>query len=97
METKQIILDIAMNLNRIGGWAIDGGEHKQKRVDFFLDQTKGYINQLNPSDMPSRFRKSYERFLEEFHNLEEKKNDLTYWGEMMMTWGNILTHRSKLL
>ena len=34
MELKVKILDIAMNLNRIGNWAADDFERQQKRIYF---------------------------------------------------------------
>jgi len=101
MNNKSLVLDIAMNLNRIGNWAVDNFAVKEKRIYFFLDQTTKYINSLNASSFSNKFRKTFDKFLGEYKllakeiKLSSKDNEI--WGEKMMTWGNILTHRSKLL
>lgn len=101
MNNKTLVLDIAMNLNRIGNWAVDNFAIKEKRIHFFLDQTSGYINSLNNSSFSSKFKKTFDKFLDDYRLLRQemssnsKNNEI--WGEKMMTWGNILTHRSKLI
>lgn len=100
-DKKAQILDIAMNLNRIGNWAADGYQVKKKRILFFLDQTADYLSSLNSREFKPPFKKTFDRFCEEFGKLEKEgkigpKNEL-YWAEKMMTWGNILTHRAKLI
>jgi len=101
MDYKSKILDIAMNLNRIGNFAADDFVGKRKRIDFFLEQTNEYVESLNTSRLPQKFQKTFFNFLEDYSLLVENvksnpKNPLV-WAEKMMTWGNILTHRSKLL
>lgn len=101
MSEKEKILDIAMNLNRVGNWAADGYSAKQKRISLFLEQTNDYIKSLNVSTLPVPLKKQLNRFVKEYPELEnEGKNgpkDETAWAERMMTWGNILTHRSRLI
>ncbi len=101
MDNKALVLDIAMNLNRIGNWAADNFKVKEKRIYFFLDQTTGYINSLNNSSFSNRFRKTFDKFLDEYRLLNQEiklsSKDNEIWGEKMMTWGNILTHRSRLI
>ena len=101
MDTKAKILDIAMNLNRIGGWAADDFEGKRKRIKLFLDQTDQYIESVPKASLSQPFKKTFERFLEEYkvlnHEGEEKPADVLAWAEKLMTWGNILTHRIQLL
>lgn len=101
MNNKALVLDIAMNLNRIGNWAVDSFAIKEKRIHFFLDQTTGYIDSLDNSAFSDKFKKTFDKFLNEYKllNQEIKLNskDNEIWGEKMMTWGNILTHRSKLI
>jgi len=100
-ELKTKILDIAMNLNRIGNWAADDFNKKRKRILFFLVQTTEYISSLTPESFSAPFKKTYHRFLKEYLKLEEEAKigpkDKLYWAEKMMTWGNILTHRAKLI
>lgn len=99
LNQKAKILDIAMNLNRIGNWAADDFDKKRKRILFFLDQTSEYLKGLKPQFFREPFKKTYDLFLKEYLKLEEEAKigpkDKLYWAEKMMTWGNILTHRAK--
>lgn len=101
MDNKALVLDIAMNLNRIGNWAVDNFAVKEKRIYFFLDQTTQYINTLKLSAFSDKFQKTFDKFLDEYKLLTQEiklsSKDNQIWGEKMMTWGNILTHRSKLI
>lgn len=101
MDDKAAILDIAMNLNRIGNWAADGFEAKRKRIKFFLDATTLAINSLNPATFSPIFAKTFKRFTAQYFELEKEgkkgPKETLWWAELMMTWGNILTHRCKLL
>lgn len=101
MNNKAKILDIAMNLNRVGNLAADDYEKKKKRINIFLEETKEYIDSIDKSSLSSSFRKTFDLFLKEYFLLE-KENIKTHeeklrWAEEMMTWGNILTHRVKII
>lgn len=101
MDNKSLILDIAMNLNRIGNWAADGYENKKKRILTFLKQNNSLIISLKNKKFPDKFKQTLSIFLKEYKILEkEGKNtpqNPLFWAEKMMTWGNILTHRVKYL
>lgn len=101
MNTKSKILDIAMNLTRIGNWAADGFRIKQKRIKIFLNQTSEYLKSFEASNLKEPFKTTFIKFLQDFQNLEKEAKsgprDEIFWAEKMMTWGNILTHRAKLL
>lgn len=101
MNNKAKILDIAMNLNRIGNWAADGYTERKARILTFLDQTSNYLSSLRPQDFSGTFKKTFERFSKEYPQMEKegrlKPKDELFWAEKMMTWGNILTHRAKLI
>lgn len=100
MKNKAKILDIGMNLNRVGNLAADDYKKKKKRINIFLEETKEYINSINESSLPNPFKKTFTKFLKEYSLLEKKRikkqDDQLKWAEDMMTWGNILTHRAKL-
>lgn len=100
-NTKQQILDIAMNLIRIGNWAADGWDTKQKRILLFLEQTQQYVTAVEKMPYSSKFELTMNRFIPEFHTLYQqgliKPENSDVWAEKMMTWGNILTHRASLL
>lgn len=99
--TKQLVLDIAMNLNRIGNWAADGFETKQKRIVFFLEQTNAYITLLQSQHLPPPFIPTFNTFTSTFKKMYtdglSTPKDKVVWAESMMTWGNILTHRASLI
>ncbi len=101
MSNKAKILDIAMNLNRIGNLAADDYEKKKKRIDIFLEETKEYIDSIDKSSLSKPFQKTFDKFLEEYLLLEKKniktQQEKIEWAEQMMTWGNILTHRVKII
>lgn len=101
MDKKAKILDIAMNLNRIGNWAADDFDGKKKRIKAFISLTSTSVNSLASSSFSDPFRATYEKFLAEYRTLEKaaqkRPKDELYWAEEMMTWGNILTHRSSLI
>lgn len=94
------IMDIAMNLARIGNWAADDFDGKRKRISMFLEQTNTYLKTLPTSSYPLTTQRALTRFTQAFNtlrtqpplNLEEKLR----WAEDMLTWSNILTHRAKL-
>lgn len=100
MDNKTKVLDIAMNLNRIGNWAADGYSNRQARIHLVLDQTSGYIASIKRLIEATPLQPTFYRFLKEYTVLEKEgrsPKDEIVWAEKMMTWGNILTHRAKLL
>lgn len=101
METRLKILNIAMNLNRIGNWAADGYQAKQKRIKLFLNETSEYLKTLDKASLPTSLKDTFRHFLNEYKKLENEgligPKDPMAWAEQMMTWGNILTHRSRLI
>lgn len=101
MDKRSKILDIAMNLNRVGNWAADGFFIKKTRILQFLDQTTDYLTALSSENFSKQFQETFNKFLLEYNTLKKEAingpKDELLWAEKMMTWGNILTHRSKLL
>lgn len=99
MDYRDKVLNIAMNLNRIGNWLADDALGKKKRIKFFLEQTTRYMKTLDSYSFPSEFKKTFNRFSKEYWELvkDNDPRDSLVRAEKLMTWGNILTHRSKLL
>ena len=101
MTTKAKVLDISMNLNRVGNWAADDYIGKKNRIKTFLVSTSNYLGELENVQFPSSLADTVSAFRKEYKILEKEGNygpkDPLAWAEQMMTWGNILTHRSKLL
>lgn len=98
---KDKILDIAMNLTRVGGWAADDYVQKRRRIAQFLEETQDYLSDLKAVSFPPRFQKTFRKFQEEFPRLAREgkagPEDSLSWAEEMLTWGNILTHRANLI
>lgn len=161
MNNKAKILDIAMNLNRVGNLAFDDYDKKQKRISIFLKETNDYIGSIDRSSLSGSFKKTFDTFLRKYALLRSeniskyliyikspceapdyenetesysKSEAITYflnginsnvegdwdrgmlekqllhekkkietseekskWAEELMTWGNILTHRVKII
>ncbi len=90
-----------MNLNRVGNWLYDDPQSKGKRINSFLSNTNLILGSLPSSSFSTPFRTTYEKFLGDYGQLnkqiESADIDNQYWGEKAMTWGTVLTHRSKLI
>ncbi|MDP2721005.1 MAG: hypothetical protein Q8O75_03640 [bacterium] len=101
MSEKEKILDIAMNLNRVGNWAADDYSAKRKRISTFLDQTSDYLDSVDLTYLPPKVKKPLQSLIVKFSSLKEEgengPKDRLDWAEKMMTWGNILTHRANLI
>lgn len=100
LSQKDIILDIAMNLCRIGNWAADDYWVKKKRLDFFLKQTSSYLKSIDQNWINPKFGKTFNKFKSHYYQLLKERQTLKHplvWAEKMLTWGNILTHRARLL
>lgn len=93
MNAKDITLNIALNLGRISRWAIEG---KRGRILQFLKETEQYLVNLDDAPKNSRFEKTYLSFKKAFPVLKNNPRLDEEWAEAMLTWANILTHRSKL-
>ena len=93
MNAQELTLNIAVNLGRLSRWAQEG---KTVRIVQFLDETEGYVNQLEKTKQNERFIKTFQSFRNNFIHLKATKNFDEEWAESMLTWANILTHRAKL-
>lgn len=92
------ILDIAVNLTRVGNWVADSYEQKQQLIKFFLDQTEEYLAEVRRSAVSKDFKPVLDKFTSELEMLraQEIQKDKDWWAERALTWANILTHRAKL-
>lgn len=94
METKDLVLNISVNLGRLCRWSLEG---RQARVEQFLIDTDQYLNALESAPKSARFLPTYEWFKKDFHNLRNNIRMDRDWAESMLTWANILNHRAKLV
>ncbi len=92
MTARELMLNIAVNLGRVGRWSCEG---RVNRLQQFLDETEGYIRELETKPKSLSIQKTFNVFKEEFFVLRHAERFDAVWAEMMFTWANILTHRAK--
>lgn len=93
MDAKDVILNIAVNLGRIGRWATEG---KRARVEQFLAETSDYLTRLEKTTRSDRFEPTFRRFVASYQSLSSDVRLDSDWADDMYTWATILTHRAKL-
>ena len=94
MSTKDIILNIAVNMGRLSRFAI---EKDTKRIDTFIMDTDNYLEILNETPLNKEISETLDLFKTNYNRLKNsssKPNEA--WAEDALTWANILTHRAKL-
>ena len=93
MSAKELTLNIAVNLGRLGRWACEG---RISRLNQFMEETEGFISQLEKTPKSPRFQRTFDIFKENFNKVKNSAKIDSIWAETMFTWANILTHRSRL-
>ena len=68
METRELVLNIAVNLDRLCSWAM---ENRRSRVEQFLSQTEDYIKVLEAAPKSPRFLPTYLWFKADFERLRQ--------------------------
>lgn len=91
MTAEELVLNIAVNLSRIGRFI---GLGNDKRTDQFLEENKNFLKQLESQPLSPNFQKTLELFKKRSSIIETKNSPLS--SEEAYTWANILTHRAKL-
>lgn len=93
MNAKELTLNIAVNLGRLGRWVDEG---KVSRTKIFLEETEDYLRQLEKINKNARFEKTLSSFRSSFQDLKISSKHDKEWAEEALTWANILQHRAKL-
>lgn len=94
MTAEELALNIAVNLGRIGRFAMEG---KEVRLKQFLLETEEYIQLLDTAQKNEQFMKTWDAFRNQFNRTLKKTEHVDdAWAETAFTWANILTHRAKL-
>lgn len=93
MNARELTLNIAVNLGRLGRWACEG---KVNRLKQFLEETDIFVQELEKAPKSARFQQTFSIFRENFNNLKNSAQIDAVWAENMFTWANILTHRAQL-
>lgn len=94
MTTQEIILNVAVNLSRLGRYAL---ERKEKRIKLFIEDNEKYIDQMKGKKLRVKFQRTYQNFLIVYKRLTSNISCDEVWAEEAFTWANILTHRSILV
>ncbi|MBI5415771.1 MAG: hypothetical protein HZA29_03045 [Candidatus Omnitrophica bacterium] len=93
MDARELTLNIAVNLGRLGRWALEG---RHNRLRQFMAETEEYVNALERAPKTARFQKTFDAFQKTFAGSRDVSDFNETWAEEMFTWANILTHRAKL-
>ena len=93
LSAKDLTLNIAVNLGRLGRFAMDGRRH---RLDQFLSETERFVEELEKVSKSNRFQPTYIFFKEKFKVMKNNVACTPDWAEEAFTWANILSHRAKL-
>lgn len=93
------VLNISVNMARIAYWTADSLDTKKQLIAKFMDQTTGFVVDLNHQNISKNFIPTLLRFKKEFAKLKSEKiteKNRLAWAEKALTWANILQHRAKL-
>jgi len=93
MGARELTLNIAVNLGRLGRWASEG---RINRLNQFLEETEGFVQELESAPKSPRFQQTFRIFKDNFDKLKNSSQKDSMWIESMYTWANILTHRAQL-
>lgn len=93
LNAQELTLHIAVNLGRVSRWAV---EKKQSRIEQFLSETEGYLQELEKAPKSEKFLPTFNSFKSKFVQLKGNVKLDQEWAEDALTWANILTHRAKL-
>lgn len=94
MTAKELTLNIAVNLGRLGRFSKEG---RITRINQFITDTEIYLSKLEKVKRNEKFDKTYIQFKKRFTILKKNIQLNESWSEEMYTWATILTHRSRLL
>lgn len=98
LPLKMQILNISVNMARLGELVLRFGDSKHELRQKFLDQTESYLSDLNSENVSVPFSLTLNRFKKEFKKLRDQKVDTEnklLWAERAITWADILQLRSK--
>ena len=98
ISARERIMDISLNLARVGNWTADSYDDKKNLIARLISQTDGYIKEVSQKNLNKDLTDVFEKFKKEFNNLKSEKvkdSNKHWWAERALTWANILQHRAK--
>lgn len=100
LPVQKQILNISVNMARMGELVLKHGTSRGRLIERFLDQTDSYLTELFNVNTSEKFKHTLIKFNKEFKKLKKirigEKNKLL-WAEKAITWADILQIRSKLV
>lgn len=93
MSSKDLVLNIAVNMDRISRFLQEG---REKRVQQFIHDTQIYLDQLEEENVDQKFHTTLKKFKNEFEDIKKNAKYNEIWAEKALNWANILQHRAKL-
>ncbi len=99
LPVKVQVLNISLNLSRIGEWIAVDFEGKRPLIDQFYSQTIQYLGEVPFKDLSISLRKTLGRFkaeIKQFRLDKIKSEDRLLVSERLLAWANILQHRASL-
>ncbi len=99
ISARERIMDISLNLARIGNWTADSYDEKKNLINRFILQTDEYIDEISGNILNKELNSIFQKFIAEFEKLKREsvnRSNKEEWAERALTWANILQHRAKL-
>lgn len=93
------IMNISMNMARIGNWVADCYEDKKDLIKKIIQENEHFLFDLQSQNISKDFKLTLNKFNREFKNLKKEpitKKNKALWAERALTWANILQHRARL-
>lgn len=94
---KVQVLNISLNLSRMGEWMAVDFAGKRKLIDKFRAQTDELIKTASKSGVGGNFEQTWRDFESSYKRMEFGTNNRLLNSERLLAWANILQHRSKFL
>ncbi len=100
LPVQMQILNISVNMARIGELVLKFGEGKSELREKFLVQTQSYLADLDSTNVSGAFLPTLEMFNRAFGRLRKEavnSRNQQLWAERAITWADILQIRSRLV
>lgn len=99
LPIKIQILNISVNMARMGELVLKSGGAKSELLQKLLSQTESYLHDLRSENIPNRLSQTLKKFNQEFKRLKSQEISINpeLWAERAITWGDILQIRVTLV
>lgn len=91
---KVQVLNISLNLSRMGEWMAVDFEGKKGLIERFRAQTSQLIEAANQIKMSNNFEQTWRTFENKYQKISFDEKNKLLSSERLLAWANILQHRS---